>query len=100
MTRFIALSALATALIIGAAADANAWTRAGSVTGPRGTSSVQGSGSCAGGTCSRSITRTGPYGNSVTRQGTVSCAGGVCTGSRQTTGPNGQTIYRQGTVTR
>ncbi len=100
MNRFIALSALAAALIIGTAADANAWTRAGSASGPRGTSSVQATGSCANGTCSRSITRTGPYGNSVTRQGTVSCAGGVCTGSRQTTGPNGQTIYRQGTVTR
>ena len=100
MTRFITLSALTAALIIGAAADANAWTRAGSVVGPRGMSSVQASANCANGTCSRSITRTGPYGNSVTRQATVSCGGGACTGSRQTTGPYGRTVYRQGTVTR
>jgi hypothetical protein len=32
---------------------------------------VQASGSCANGSCSRSVTRTGPYGNTYTRQGTV-----------------------------
>jgi hypothetical protein len=100
MTKLIALSTLAAALSVGAAADANAWTRSGTVTGPRGTSTVQGSGSCSGGTCSRSVTRTGPNGNSVTRQGSASCAGGVCTGSSTTTGPNGNTVYRQGTVSR
>ena len=100
MTKLIALSALAAALSVGAAADANAWTRSGTVTGPRGTSSVQAQGSCAGGSCSRSVTRTGPNGNSVTRQGSASCAGGVCTGSSTTTGPAGNTIYRQGSVSR
>jgi hypothetical protein len=100
MAKLIAVSALAVALSVGAAADANAWTRTGSVTGARGTFSVQGSGSCANGTCSRSVTRTGPYGNSVTRQGTASCAGGVCAGSRTTTGPGGNTVYRQGSISR
>jgi hypothetical protein len=33
---------------------------------------MQASGSCAGGSCSRSVTRTGPNGNTYTRQGTVS----------------------------
>jgi hypothetical protein len=42
MTKLIALSTLAAALSVGAAADANAWTRSGTVTGPRGTSTVQG----------------------------------------------------------
>jgi hypothetical protein len=33
---------------------------------------VQATGSCANGSCSRSVTRTGPAGNTYTRQGTVS----------------------------
>ena len=100
MKRLIAMSTLAAALSVAAAADANAWTRSGTVTGPRGTSTIQGVGSCANGTCSRSVTATGPYGNSVTRQGSGSCANGVCSGSRQTTGPRGNTVYRQGSVSR
>jgi hypothetical protein len=100
MTKFLALSALAAALTMSAAADANAWTRSGSATGPHGSWSVQGSGGCADGACNRSVTRTGPYGSSMSRQGTASCANGVCTGSRQTTGPAGQTISRQGSISR
>ena len=72
MKKLIAMSTLAGALSIAAAVDASAWTRSGTSTGPRGTSSVQASGSCANGTCSRSATRTGPAGNTYTRQGTVS----------------------------
>lgn len=100
MMKFLALPALAVALSLASAPDANAWTRTGSVTTWRGTTTVTGSGSCAYGTCSRQVTRTGPYGGSVSRQGSASCAGGVCTGSSTTTGPRGQTIYRQGTVYR
>jgi hypothetical protein len=70
MKKLIAMSTLAGALSI--AANASAWTRSGTSTGPRGTSSVQASGSCANGSCSRSVTRTGPAGNTYTRQGTVS----------------------------
>jgi hypothetical protein len=69
MKKLIAMSTLAGALSI--AADASAWTRSGTTTGPRGTSSVQASGSCANGSCSRTVTRTSPYGNTYTRQGTV-----------------------------
>jgi hypothetical protein len=94
------LSALAAVLSFAAATDANAWSRNGSVTGPRGTATIQGSGSCSGGTCARGVTRTGPYGYSVSRQDTASCANGTCTGSRTTTGPHGNTIYRQGSVSR
>jgi uncharacterized low-complexity protein len=72
MKKLFILSALAGTLSIAAAADASAWTRSATSSGPRGTSSVQASGQCANGTCSRSVTRTGPAGNSVTRHSTVS----------------------------
>jgi uncharacterized low-complexity protein len=72
MKKLIAMSTLAGALSIAAAADASAWTRSATSTGPRGTSSMQASGSCANGTCSRSATRTGPAGNTYTRQSTIS----------------------------
>ena len=41
MKKLIAMSTLAGALSIAAVADASAWTRSGTSTGPRGTSSVQ-----------------------------------------------------------
>jgi uncharacterized low-complexity protein len=100
MKKLLTMSALAAVLSIAVVADANAWTRSRSVTGWRGTASLSASGSCANGTCSRQITRTGPYGNSMSRQGSVTCGGGTCTGSRTTTGPNGYTVTRQGSVTR
>jgi hypothetical protein len=100
MKSLMTLSAVAAVVFFAAAQDANAWTRNGSATGWRGTATVNAAGSCAGGTCSRSVTRTGPYGNSMSRQGSVSCANGACTGSRTTTGPRGNTVYRQGSVSR
>ena len=100
MHKLLSVSALAAVLTIAAAASANAWTRYGTIYGPRGVSTVQGSGSCAGGTCSRSVTRTGPYGYSYNRSGSVTCGGGTCSGSRTTTGPYGGTITRQGSVSR
>ena len=45
MKKLIAMSTLAGALSIAAVADASAWTRSGTSTGPRGTSSVQATGS-------------------------------------------------------
>ena len=101
MNRILALSVLTATLTL-ATADANAWTRNGTVTGPNGTAHVQAWGSCANGSCSRTITRTGPYGYSVTRQGTIACdrAAGSCNYNSQTTGPRGYTVYRQGTITR
>ena len=100
MKKLLTTFALAAAMGTVATADASAWTRNGSVTGWRGTATVYGSGSCANGTCSRQVTRTGPYGHSANRQGTVSCANGTCTGSRTTTGPRGYTVTRQGSVSR
>jgi hypothetical protein len=100
MTRLISLSALAAVLTLAFAADASAWTRYGTVTGPYGTGSVSASGTCYNHTCSRSVVRTGPYGNSVSRQGSATCANGVCTGTRTTTGPYGGTVVRHGSVSR
>lgn len=100
MKKFLTISALASLLSVAIVADANAWSRSRSASGWRGTASVNASGSCAGGACSRQVTRTGPYGNSVSRQGSVSCGGGTCTGSRTTTGPNGNSVTREGTASR
>jgi uncharacterized low-complexity protein len=72
MKKLFLTAAMIGALSIAAAADASAWTRSGTSTGPRGTSSVQASGSCANGSCTRNVTRTGPAGNTYTRTGTVS----------------------------
>lgn len=72
MKKLFLTTAFIGALSIAAIADANAWTRSGSTTGPRGTASVSVTGSCANGTCSRSATRTGPAGNTYTRQSTIS----------------------------
>lgn len=100
MTRFIMLAAGAATLTFATVADAHAWTRSGSAAGWRGTSSVTAQGGCGGGSCSRSITRTGPYGYSMSRQGSASCAGGVCSGTRTTTGPYGNSATRSGTFYR
>jgi len=72
MKKLVLTSAVIGALSIAAVADANAWTRTGSTTGPRGTSSFNVTGSCANGSCTRSATRTGPAGNTFTRQSTIS----------------------------
>jgi hypothetical protein len=72
MKKLLLTSAMIAALSAAMAADANAWTRSGTATGPRGTSTVTASGSCANGSCSRNVTRTGPAGNTYTRTGTVS----------------------------
>jgi uncharacterized low-complexity protein len=71
MKKLVLLSALAGTLSIAAVAEASAWTRSATSTGPRGTSSMQATGNCSNGTCTRSATRTGPAGNTYTRQGTV-----------------------------
>jgi hypothetical protein len=93
-------TALAGLLVVGAAADANAWTRQGSVTTARGTYYSHGSGGCAAGTCSRSATVTGPYGGTYTRQGSVTrTAPGQYQYSGTATGPRGGTVTRNGTVT-
>lgn len=100
MKKLASLILLAGTLSIASIADANAWTRDVHTYGWRGTSSLHASGSCGGHSCSRQITRTGPYGNSVSRQGSVSCGGGSCSGSRTTRGPQGGTVTRNATISR
>lgn len=101
MLRTIAIPAVIAVLSTGVATDTSAWERKGSFVGPRGgTATVDGSGSCSGGACSRSITKTGPQGFSASRQGSGSCSGGSCSGNRTTTGPRGQSWTRQGSLSR
>ena len=100
MKKLAILALLGTAISGMTIVDANAWTRDVHRYGWRGTSSAHASGSCSDGSCSRSVTRTGPYGNSVYRQGSVACANGSCSGSRTTTGPDGGSVTRTGTITR
>ena len=71
MKKFFLTSAVIGALSVAAVADANAWTRSASSTGPRGTSTLQASGSCANGSCTRNATRTGPAGNTYSRTSTI-----------------------------
>lgn len=90
----IALSSL---LMIGAASEANAWTRTGSVTTQRGTYTGVASGSCGGGTCSRAASVTGPMGHTVSRSGSISRVGPYRYAySRTTTGPHGRNYVRSG----
>lgn len=72
MKKFFLTSAVIGALSVAAVADANAWTRSATGSGPRGSSSVSVNGSCANGTCTRNAVRTGPAGNTYSRSGTVS----------------------------
>lgn len=100
MFKTISAGLITTCVALSAAGEANAWSRYGTVSGPHGTAKVQAQGSCAGGSCTRAITRTGPYGETVSRSGSVACSGGYCTGSRTTTGPRGNTVNRSGSFHR
>jgi len=101
MNKIMALTAGAFFAATAFAADADAWQRNSTVTGPAGNSAhVQAQGECYGGTCSRSRTITGPNGNSATLGATGSCYGGQCTVSRSRTGPAGNTVTRHGTISR
>ncbi len=93
------------ALLVGAfslasISEAAAWTRSGTVTTRRGTYDGQFSGGCAGGTCSRSATITGPNGRTVSRTASITHSGPwTYNYTRTTTGPNGNSITRSGSVT-
>ena len=94
----IALS-LAAATSLVPLSQASAWTRSGSVTTWRGTYTGQASGSCAGGTCTRTRSVTGPNGNTITQSGSVSRTGPYRYDySRTTTGTNGNSVTRSGTA--
>ena len=82
-------------------ADANAYTRNGGGTGPRGHSyTSQGSGSCSGSSCRSSQSVTGPRGNSGSRANSGSCSGGSCTTEHKLTGPRGSSATRGNTFSR
>lgn len=96
----IMLSAFITAAVsLWAIAPAGAWERSGSVTTARGTTTASASGGCAGGTCSRSASVTGPQGYGASRSGSVSASGNSSLSyGRTTTGPAGGSVTRSGSV--
>lgn len=94
----VGLSSFA-ALMTGVA-PAFAFSRDGSFTGPRGTSSFYGSGSCSGQSCSHSAGGTGPAGRSWSRQGSTSCANGSCSSNGGGTGPRGGSFSRSSSFSR
>jgi hypothetical protein len=101
MKMTFAVAAAVAGLLAMTAADANAWTRNSSVTGPNGRTVTRSeTGSCAYGSCSRQGTVTGPNGNQVTYGSSTTCANGTCTHNGHATGPNGRTVTRKGTWTR
>lgn len=94
------VSLAALSLVFAGIADANAFQRSGTVSSARGTGSYSGSAGCSGGTCSRSMTRTGAQGRTMTNSGSVTkTAPGQYSYSGSTTGPNGQTRNRSGSMT-
>jgi hypothetical protein len=98
--KHLVIVVIAGGLSLASIADASASSRNVTVYGPRGVITHSVSCSCAGGTCSRASTTTGPYGRTVSRQGSASCAGGTCTGNGTATGPRGGTVSYSGSVTR
>ena len=105
MKKLLAISAIAGALFAAGVADANAGSRSGSISGPRGTTTYSGSRSCAGGVCSSQGSVTGPYGGTISHQGSSTCSGGTCSGgtcsgSGVITGPRGGTVSYNRTISR
>ncbi|OAI31696.1 hypothetical protein A1351_04355 [Methylosinus sp. R-45379] len=99
MFRSIAAPALAALMTFAAVSEADAWTRSGSFTGPRGTSNWGSSRSCAGGSCSWSGGGSGPRG-AWSRSGSANCGGGSCNVSSQGSGPRGRSYDYTRSVSR
>jgi hypothetical protein len=101
MKTFLPAAFAAVFMIAGSSMAEAGWKRSGTVVGPYGgVTSVQGSGSCANGTCSSTQTWTGPYGGTTVRKGKRVCIDGVCTYSSTLTGPAGRSVVRSGTISR
>lgn len=98
MKGMITAAALASLLTVTMVAEASAWERKASVSGPRGTKTFSAQGNCSGDSCTRSATATGVYGGTATRNGSGSCNGGSCSGSRTTTGQAGNSVNRSGSI--
>jgi hypothetical protein len=98
MQKGMAIAACAALLSMAAVTEADAggraWSRGGSFTGPRGTTTWERSGECGGDTCTRSRTLTGPYGGTVTRGGSVNRDGSWDRDARAT-GPYGRTWEKE-----
>src|SRR5229473_1668203 len=67
---YLGAAAIAAMVMAAGASSAEAWTRSGGGSGPRGSWSSSGSGGCAGGSCTHTGTTTGPYGGTVNRSST------------------------------
>jgi len=92
MRRRAILAAAGLVLLAGPApeAEARSRSRAGSLTTWRGTWSGSAARGCAGGTCWRSRSVTGPHGQSWSRQGSVTrIAPGDISGTGTMSGPRG-----------
>jgi hypothetical protein len=100
MTKFITVALLAASFAVAVSADAHAWGRSWAVTGPRGTGTMNRSGSCAGGSCSWQNNAAGPNGRSWNGSGSGSCAGGTCSYSGSGTGWRGNPYSYTGSVSR
>jgi len=102
MKKIMALTAGAFVAATAFAADADAFERRSTITGPAGNQvHVQGSVKQTGpGQWQRSRTITGPAGNTATLGATGSCYGGECTINRSRTGPAGNTVNRSTTIRR
>jgi hypothetical protein len=99
MKKLLALTAGAFVAATAFAADADAWERRSTITGPAGNSGhVEAYGSRGGGEWYRNRTITGPSGNTATLGATGSCYGGECQIERQRTGPAGNTVRRSTTI--
>jgi hypothetical protein len=93
-------AALAGVVALAGTAEARDWKREGTVTTPRGTITKNAEGSCAGGTCNRTRSRTGVNGGTATSQGTATRTENGVTGSKTVTGPNGKTVTKEGSITK
>lgn len=100
MKKLLAVTAIIGAMSAAAIVDANAGSRSGTISGPRGTTTYAGSRSCAGGACSSQGSVTGPFGGTISHQGSTTCSGATCTGTGVITGPRGGTVTYNSTYTR
>ena len=98
-TRFASTLAVAAIVLFTGSFAAEAFQRSGTVSGTHGSFNTNANVSCAGGTCSRSVKRTGSNGYTQSHQGTVSYAGGTCNSQSSTTRRNGQTTSHTGSFT-
>ncbi len=100
MKKIMALTAGAFLAATAFAADADAWERRSTITGPAGNQvHTQGNAQRTGdGGWTRNRTITGPAGNTATLGASGSCDGEGCNIQRSRTGPAGNTVRRDTTI--